>query len=93
MARVDIGHGVTIDVVADDCGPVGIEYTHPNLTGGGRCAGFVYFDLPHVRDKFAPDAGQMWHLDQADPLTISPSLLCRGCSHRGFIREGAWVPA
>ena len=31
-------------------------------------------------------------LISTDPLTISPSLLCR-CGDHGFIREGRWIPA
>lgn len=28
---------------------------------------------------------------QADPLTISPSILCPDCGTHGFIRDGRWV--
>lgn len=33
-----------------------------------------------------------WKMEQAYPLTISPSLLC-SCGDHGFIRDGKWVPA
>ena len=33
-----------------------------------------------------------WKLESADPVTVSPSLLC-SCGDHGFIREGKWVPA
>lgn len=29
----------------------------------------------------------------ADPLTLTPSLLCDTCGLHGFIRDGRWVPA
>jgi len=32
-----------------------------------------------------------WTLDEADPLTISPSILCGSCRCHGYIREGRWV--
>lgn len=31
-------------------------------------------------------------LVSADPLTISPSLLCR-CGDHGWLRDGRWIPA
>jgi hypothetical protein len=35
----------------------------------------------------------MWDLIQEEPLTLSPSLLCRRCGDHGFIRESRWVVA
>jgi hypothetical protein len=32
-----------------------------------------------------------WHLTSADPLTITPSILCHGCGTHGFITNSAWV--
>ncbi len=29
----------------------------------------------------------------ADPLTISPSILCPDCGDHGFVRDGTWVSA
>ena len=42
-------------------------------------------------DTMLPNTG--WHVDQKDPLTISPSILCSECKAHGFFREGKWVPA
>lgn len=95
MSPVDIGHGVEIDLVHSTLAGgtvVGLDYTHP--TGDGRrCAGFIYFDTPRVRQVFEPSAGRMWQVEQEMPLTLSPSLLCRACGHHGWIRDGNWVPA
>jgi hypothetical protein len=33
------------------------------------------------------------HIDQEDPLTISPSILCPDCQTHGFVRNGRWVVA
>ena len=32
-----------------------------------------------------------WHLTSADPLTITPSILCHGCGTHGFITNSALV--
>lgn len=34
-----------------------------------------------------------WHLVKADPLTITPSILCDWCKIHGFITDGQWVNA
>jgi hypothetical protein len=33
------------------------------------------------------------HIDATDPLTVSPSILCRDCGTHGFVRDGKWVAA
>lgn len=35
----------------------------------------------------------MWDVVSWEPLTLSPSLLCRLCGDHGWVREGRWVPA
>lgn len=40
-----------------------------------------------------PWSAAAWLVEQAEPLTISPSLLCTACKRHGFIRNGLWVPA
>lgn len=37
------------------------------------------------------DAGH--RVEQEDPLTVSPSILCPDCGLHGFIQHGRWVPA
>lgn len=54
---------------------------------GTWCYGFVQID-----GRYMPHADS-WDLIQEEPLTLSPSLLCRACGSHGFIREGRWVPA
>jgi hypothetical protein len=63
--------------------PAGITEYH--WTGEHWCAGFVAF-----RD-YSPDHG--WDVLSTEPLTLSPSLLCRLCGSHGFIRDGKWVGA
>lgn len=39
------------------------------------------------------DDSQGWRVEAADPLTVSPSILCGSCNVHGFWRQGQWVPA
>lgn len=41
--------------------------------------------LPHGHDH--------WQVQQTEPLTIAPSILCGTCGTHGWIRDGHWVPA
>lgn len=87
-APEDIGHGVLIQRVRSPGTEIaGIEYTHLSPKDGTACMGWV----PFAGREHGSDAG--WKVESEDPLTLSPSLLCRICGHHGFIRAGKWVPA
>ena len=32
-----------------------------------------------------------WRVEQVEPLTVSPSILCGSCGTHGFWRDGAWA--
>lgn len=82
---IDIGHGVSIEVRSLNGVPNGVAYRHPpNANGTGSCEGYA---------PFGPPDSDGWTVERLDPLTISPSLLCRACGHHGFITAGRWVPA
>lgn len=34
-----------------------------------------------------------WVVERAEPLTVSPSILCGSCKTHGFIRDGKWIAA
>lgn len=87
---IDIGHDVRIRFSQDgDGNRTGLIESHP--TGDGtRCSGFVTFNVPAAARL---RAGPRWTVESADPLTLSPSILCSACGHHGFIRAGRWVPA
>lgn len=87
---IDLGHDVriTLTVRQDGGGPVGFIETHPTPEGRG-CSGQVVFDVPEAEGL----GGPRWQLLSLDPLHIEPSVLCRGCGHHGFVRDGRWVPA
>lgn len=99
---IDIGHGVRIQFTSwgehDRAGLIGYHQcaggSCRNEDGSpGICGGGILFDLPGIREAFPHRA--LWTVDQAEPLTLSPSLQCgcKGCAHHGWIREGRWVPA
>lgn len=41
----------------------------------------------------APLLSDQHTIEQRQPLTIAPSILCSDCGTHGFIRNGRWVPA
>lgn len=85
---VDIGHGVTIDVHEMDGVPAGLSYQHPHptLAAPYTCSGYVFFAGRPA------DTGDGWTVEQDEPLTLSPSLLCRECQHHGYVTQGRWQP-
>lgn len=106
---VDIGddHGYDLTVWAPDreLNPqytdlpddprIGAAVIH-RASDGSRCMSAIYFDTEATRKLQAMGAlkeSQIWQVESWDPLTISPSLLCRKCGDHGFIRAGKWVRA
>jgi hypothetical protein len=67
---------------------VGIHDVHLGKDGKS-CMGFVAFDTPEAREVTTEQAPK-WQVESWDPLTLSPSLLCRSCGNHGFIRNGKW---
>ncbi len=66
---------------------------HPDGTGEMcKCMGFIAFE-GHDWASAYEHKMDTWQVLSADPLTCSPSLLCRTCGDHGFIREGKWVVA
>lgn len=80
MNRINIGHGVEIEKRYVDGEFHGVAYWH-------ECNGIYREDWVHVQGL------KSWTLITLDPLTITPSLLCRVCGHHGFITNGKWVPS
>ena len=90
---IDIGHGHQIKFVSYD----GDERTGINdyhlRPDGTQCSGWIPFEGGAWALSFEPGQIQAWKVEQSEPLTISPSVLCRTCGNHGFIRNGKWVPA
>lgn len=89
---IDIGHGVCIEYTAwADHPKVGLIRYHPKPDGTPCVGSGLLFDLPGVHENFPSRA--LWQVEEWEPLTISPSLLCSLCGHHGWVRSGLWVPA
>jgi hypothetical protein len=69
---------------------VGAIVAHKTPAGEWCWAG-IHFENEASRRVF-PDHPR-WVVESADPLTLSPSLLCKLCGDHGFIRAGRWVRA
>lgn len=61
------------------------------ITKDGYCPGQVFFDCQQAREVF-PNHPR-WKVESEDPLTLSPSILCKICGDHGFIKEGKWKRA
>lgn len=63
-------------------------HIHPRPDGNGYCVGSVTF---RSESSLKLEPGRpMWNVECWEPLTLSPSLLCRSCGSHGFIRNGKW---
>lgn len=87
---IDIGGGHRIVFVEFEGEKAAIDDWHLKADGTW-CKGFIDFKGGTWAPIFGPDKG--WDLIQLEPLTLSPSLLCRACGDHGFIRNGKWVKA
>lgn len=70
----------------------GAGVRHKRADNGEWCESAVHFDIPEAI-LMREDPRRLWQVESWDPLTLSPSLLCRRCGDHGFIRAGRWVPA
>lgn len=86
----DIGDGHEISFVFyKDDQRAGMNVRH-KTPAGEPCEGFITFEGSAWAKEFSNAV--TWKVENWDPLTISPSLLCR-CGDHGWIREGKWVRA
>ena len=67
---------------------VGAIVSHINQSTGKRCWSGINFDSEVTR-RILPE-GARWQVISMEPITLSPSLLCRVCGDHGFIRNGKW---
>jgi hypothetical protein len=89
---LDIGHGVSIKFSEHKGLVVGIHERHPDKRDPNHlCCGFVFFNTPN--NEAIRNGSPVWTVESIDPLTLSPSILCRTCGNHGFIQSGKWVPA
>lgn len=88
---VPLGYGVhLVYTVVGAHRPGGLIEYH-RTPDGRECGVSVLFDLDGVRNAF-PDR-PVWTVQSLEPLTLTPSILCRRCGHHGWIKDGRWRPA
>jgi hypothetical protein len=88
----DIGDNHEIQFVSyKDDSQAGLNIRHKNEEGN-PCVGFITF----TGSSWAKDFNgkiQEWQVQSFEPLTCSPSILCKVCGDHGFIRNGRWEKA
>lgn len=94
-ARIDIGGGHEIEFVSyNGDEKAAINDYHHSADGKTACQGFISFRGGAWAKKFEnnPDH-QAWDVQSFEPLSITPSVLCRSCGDHGHITNGKWVKA
>ena len=73
---------------------IGLHEDHKKKDGFW-CGGYVHFkNVPEALEADKIFATESKHeLISENPLTVEPSLQCRGCPSHGHIREGRWTDA
>ena len=71
---------------------VGGNVMHTPIEGKCSGDGWIAFEGRSWARSFNRQI-TVWTVESDDPLTLSPSILCRACGDHGFIRNGKWVRA
>lgn len=78
----DAGGGINIRLRRYKGTPEALEYTHVCGSRG----------LREDAIPLQPDWSNGWKIERLEPLTLTPSLLCKSCGNHGFVRNGKWIP-
>lgn len=91
--ELDIGDGHTMVFASYKGEPrVGANVIHA-AADGSKCEGWIAFAGRSWANSFGPGAIATWTVESDEPITLSPSILCRACGDHGFVRGGKWVRA
>lgn len=82
---LDEDHAYRFWYRTDSSRPAGLIESH-RLPDGRWCSGSVAF-------KGNGDGFPEWTVILEEPLTLTPSILCRSCGSHGWIEGGRWRPA
>lgn len=90
--QIDLGdnHILTFSGYKDEK-RVGASVSHLK-PDGTPCDGWVAFAGGAWANSFDGQIA-VWEVVQEDPLTLSPSILCRACGDHGHVVNGRWVKA
>lgn len=86
VGKLELGHGHTFEVMlGKDEELIGWLHTHPDARGRTElCQSFCA-----VKQI---DSHPVHQVVCAEPLTLTPSLLCRTCGAHGHVTNGKWEP-
>lgn len=99
----DLGHGFSYRTFTERgstestgliiSGPAGPNCKHKGIAAGAdgeeQCAGSVNFTNSGIGRR---EGRPLWTVEQREPLTITPSILCGCGDQHGFIRGGRYEP-
>lgn len=92
--ELDLGDGHSLVFASYQDEPrVGANIVH-RTPEGSVCWGWITFS-GRAWDRSFGGAVIIptWTVERDEPLTLSPSILCRTCGDHGFVRDGKWVRA
>lgn len=92
-SAIDIGGGHRIVYAHYQDEVAGIQDWHRKADGNWCCGWVPFRGTPWSRGFESNPSYQAWDVVQREPLTITPSMLCRACKDHGFITNGQWVKA
>lgn len=69
----------------------GIQEYHEKADGAWCCGWIQFAGASWAREFKEPITA--WSVVQREPLTLTPSILCKACGNHGHITNGRWVPA
>ena len=90
---LDLGDGHTLAFVQykDDLrAGANVYHYKPD---GSACAGWIPFADRAWAREFTEQPIATWQVVSEEPLTLTPSILCRTCGDHGFIENGKWRKA
>lgn len=91
--RLDLGDGHQIIFATYDGEVAGGNVMHAPVEGKCGGNGWVSFEGRKWHNGFNAGTTPGWKVESDNPLTLSPSILCRACGDHGFIRNGKWERA
>lgn len=87
---VSIGDGVEIATLIDHLDRFsGILWRH-ECAEQDLMGAYLIFDLPWNRTE-ANAGHQKYKVENWEPLTLSPMIVCSRCGRAGWVRDGRWI--